>query len=211
MENINSDQISATLSKISTAKSIQELDTQSFCEKMMKLANAARDYALGRIPGPESSEIPRAFLKGQPAAAFLVIIEFRSGKTTRDRNLKKKPAEGPVDLDQKSAFALVYSYFLVAFVNCMNRNEEVCREYLQGGCVPAALSELDSLQFAQNRDESPAESLTARAMTHHLSLLYSITSQSPVLKVQLDEELRRNRYFPILKKYTLSKYVSVLL
>ena len=138
--------------------------------------------------------------------AFIVLIEFRSGRSLRDLNRTDRPTKRTVDLEQKSAFALVYCNFLCAFINFMNRNE-VCRVFVER-CVPATLSELDSLQFAQNRDESPAESLTARAISSHLTLLYNVSIR-PAMRAELFQDLHRYEYFPILKRYPLSRYMNV--
>ena len=207
-DSVGSKQISESVMKISRTKSIEEIDTEIFSQQMKKVHALSVEYFRRKIPEPELSEIPRAFLRGEPATAFIVLIEFRSGRSLRDLNRTDRPSKRPVDLEQKSAFALVYCNFLAALMNCMLRSEDLCREYLQGGCVPAALSELDSLQFAQNRDESPAESLTAKAISFHLTLLYNVSCES-ALRAELFKEFQRHGYFPIIKRYTLSKYVKL--
>ncbi len=200
--------IAESVSKISKAKFIEEIDTETFSKQMWKVVDFAEEYSQRMIPEPELSQIPRAFVRGEPATAFIVLIEFRSGRSLRDLNRTGRPSKRPVDMEQKSAFALVYCNFLGSFMAFMNRNEDVKQVFLVGGCVPAALSELDSLQFAQHRDESPAESLTARAISSHLTLLYNVSIR-PAMRAELFQDLHRYEYFPILKRYPLSRYMNV--
>ncbi len=219
--------ITEIVSRISKAKSIKELDTEPVRDQIWQVAMIMNDYNQEKIQEPEASEIPLAFLKGQPASALFVLIEFRSGKPLKNQSQQAPPtaspasaatpsataaaaqpsAKKPVDFEKQSPFAMVYRRFMVAFRYSMFRREDVCRTYIVEGGVGASLRELSAEELLLHMHKAPHECLSASTLSLHLSLIYNAAVNSgPALRAQLSEELEKNGYFPIIKKLSLSQY-----
>ncbi len=61
MDHTKSKLIAESVSKISKAKLIEEIGTETISEQMWKVVDITIEYSFRKIPEPELSEIPRAF------------------------------------------------------------------------------------------------------------------------------------------------------
>ena len=241
------DEIVETLGKIRNAKSIKELDNQEFRDQMKRLADTTVEYCDKKIPEPDASEIPLAFLRGEPDKVLAKLVEFRSGRlvpvekpespsegaahspqpasskaSTPSSNTRPSTSSRPSsaataakasisleDAPSHAHFVWVYRHFVDAFINAMNRREDVKGFYITKGCTRLTLLELNSPELMVHKNKAPEESLTAYVISTHLGVLFTVAHRAP-LRAKLGEELRKYGYFTILASYTKATYASIL-
>ena len=192
--------------KIGRVRTAQELNNQDFSKLVENLCLTILACDQNKIPEPAASELIAAFLSGDPSKAYRNLVELRSGRSLCDQSDSVGHSALPVDLDKNSYFSFVYRNFNSSYGNSMSRRPNVKSLYLSSGCIEAALRELRSMDFKMHKNDSPAESPTAASICHHLGLIHSVSSVQS-LQPQLCAELQRLSYLPVLREFTLSKYV----
>ena len=208
MENssLTTTEIRETVRALGNVRSANEIDNQLFEDRTKKLFDRTFDYYNNKIPKSAASEVPRAFLEGDPSKAYNNLIELRSGRSLTDQSGPFRPSSVLVDIEnEQSHFSKIYRNYNGSLTSAL-QGFEFCENYLSGGCVEAGLRELGSCEFIKYRDKPFTESPTARAINIHLCLLYNVSSRES-LKPRLSAELQRSGYFPILREFTRSAYV----
>ena len=196
-----------TVQTIWRVRSAQELDNRKMEKRVRRLFDVVLDCSQKQIAEPAASQYIDAFLSGNPSKAYRNLVELRSGRSLSDQSDQVGVSAVPVDLDNKdSHFSVIYRKFTISYLNSMPRPADLYRLYLSGGCVEAALRELNSAEFKEHKNDSPDESRTAWSIRTHLGLIYNVSTQ-PTLQPQLCAELQSHSHVPVLKEFTLSKYV----
>ena len=184
---------------------MKEIDNEEFAEEVFKIYRATSEYSENSLPESESSLLIAAFLSGDAAKAFRRLAELRSGRSLCDQS----DCREPTDIENsRSHFSTIYCNFNSAFLNLM-RCKKVCRAFLNGGCIEAALRELTTKEFNEHKNRSREDSPTAFAIGTHLNLIYNVSCRHD-LQRQLGEELKIFGYLPILKEYSRSAYVPFI-
>ncbi len=199
-----------TVQMLWRVRSAQELDNRNMEKRVRQMFGVVEKCNQKKIAEPAASQYIDAFLSGNPSKAYRNLVELRSGRSLSDQRDPPRQTPVPVDLEnKKSPFSFLYRNFNSTFMNTMSGRSVVCSRYRSGGCVEAALRELSTTDFRQQRDRSPAESPTATSIVTHLALLYN-SSIELSLKEQRRAEQKKVSYFPIIKEFALSRSVPFI-
>ncbi len=186
------------LKELKNAKNKEDFDQKDLRNKLGQVNVILQDVATGTIFGPQAKPILQAFLHGDTIRTMEKIINLRkSGKF----NL----------LNSESHISWVYIGLISAISNAMvgplGTGIQVGEQYLMDGGVKQTLEELRSKEFLENLNRSKEESLIAKAIGAHLSLLNN-TAAEDALRTNLGEIIREYDFYEILKPYAISKYVN---
>ena len=203
------EELRETVEMIGRVRSAQELDNLNMRNRVRLLFDVVQKCSQKKIAEPAASQFIKAFLSWNPSKAYRNLVKLHSGRSLCD-HLSLSETAVPLDLeDQQSDFSIIYRDFNSSYLNAMTRRPDVCDRYRAESCVEAALWELSTTDYKQHRDDSPAESSTAHSIVTHLLLLYKV-STGLSLEMQRRVELKKKSYFPILKEFTLSRYVPLV-
>ncbi len=206
-------EIRETVKILGNVRTVKEIDNQQFEDRSKKLSDRTSDYAANKIPDKATSEIPRAFLEGDPSKAYINLIELRSGRSLSDKTGPFKHSVPLIDIEnQQSHFSQIYRNYNRSFLRTMGGNPglDLKKIYVFGGCVEAALRELGCREFILHKNKLIDESPTAYSINTHLRLIYSVSAQES-LKPKLSADLLRCGYLPVLKEFIHSSYVLHIL
>ncbi len=78
------EEIRATVQTIGKVRSAKELDNLRMRKRVQQLFDNMDEFYEHKIPEPAASEFIATFLSGEPAKAYINLVELRSGRSVGD-------------------------------------------------------------------------------------------------------------------------------